>query len=790
MAISKTANIPNEEMEEDLQAEVMSVMDEDSSSFDPDLVDAMTAEEELGEAGPEEGQEAPEQAETEPAAEAVPEQQTEPTREEAAAEQAAQSDLLQSNYTNPIAKILDMLAKVFGNNTMIGNLLTSVAAKMEKTTNPVSQELAASEQKSDAGAEAKAAVMGFTMTQNSPAVMEALVGSVESENAQLTQITELAAVGAKEDPMATADVMLQFDQECKIHIDRCHPGEDASPEDIAAYETNRENAMTGLGKANASMVTDFYHARMMAERSGEPLSDEMREKMNAFTHMEGIQVDYDHWYPGVDVTVAQTEEEAIAAAEKHAQGAAYAGSNENVFENGTAVHDVAGLAAVGDNAANHNAMVASVKSLAAEDPIKTADAIKEYRTTCLEGINNYQSSSMSGDDLVMTKNKALNGFYHSQEAMVEGYYGYAMECERSGQPLPEGVQERLDEFRQWDGIEVDYAHWYPGCDVRVPLGADAADAAALKHEAALKYDGDFQNDSMDAMAKAHPEVMQDWNEQAYIDFAEDNYQDIAESPTMVAQSVKTVRQNLRENLEEDTEDLEASPVRNERLAEDYMTMGAGIQTYYDTSKRLIEQSGLPEDQKALKQSELEVAMRSQVTEFYEAASSDDRSLGQPVFTDGQKELIQFNIPGVNVSFKDYQPGMDIASGEMPSQEIEPMKEMSVEEMASLDQKNPSDLDMEGFGYVVSSHETQARSNESVFADTPSQQSQVQTPARTGEAQRKTVVPEAARETQVETPAAKPADGKKPGVDRGALAAEILGTDNIEKNAGKGHGLEY
>jgi hypothetical protein len=206
------------------------------------------------------------------------------------------------------------------------------------------------------------------------------------------------------------------------------------------------------------------------------------------------------------------------------------------------------------------------------------------------------------------------------------------------------------------------------------------------------------------------------------------------------------------------------------------------------SQDLIEGSDLSDSDKLARQHDLALAMKSQVTEFYDAASSDQQVLEQ--FTPEQLDSLRFNIPGVNVSLKDYKAGMDISSGRIPEQEVQPIQEMSVEDMARVDQKNSSDKEMEGFGYEVTSNEYQAgqSGSESMFVDTPTAPIS-QEATRTGEAQRKPDVPVQTQQTQVEPePEAVPA-GSSTKKDRGAQAEELFG--NIgSKGKGKSTELDF
>ena len=576
------------------------------------------------------------------------------------------------------------------------------------------------------------------------------------------------------------------------HINHYFPAQDAAPEIGDQMASARDQATQGLKVTNAEMVEQFYLERMKEERAGKPLSDEMRAKMALFDGMEGIEVDYEHWHPGVDISVVQTPEQAEEAALIHAQAVTYEGpelataETQDVFTNGALVTNVADLAVVGEQGPDREAIVTSVKEQAAENPVEIADAITQYSNQCYDAIIAYDE----GDEINRSamRGKALNGLSASNSAMVEGYYSQMMEFERSGETIPEDVLTRMKDFEHLPGVAVDYEHWYPGCDVSVPVGADAADAAAARHQAALQY-GPMPNEELADVTATHPEVMDEWKEQAEFDFAEDNYGEIADSPTMVAQSIRTAHNNLHENLMNEVEN------RNELLADDYMVMGAGLQTYYNTSVDLIEGAGLTDAEKATKQQELQEAMKSQVTELYTSASADDMSLGKPVFTEAQKEAMNLQIPGINVDFKDFKAGMDLTTGKIPDQEIKPVEEMTVEEMARVDQRNPSDKEMEGFGYEVMSAESSAETvRESVFVEGPSK-SVEQGQSRTGVAQRKTepvaepaVAPEA---PAVSTPVA-PDTGKNtatPG-SRGAQAEELFGNIGGGSGKSKGKGFEF
>ena len=737
-------------------------------------------------------------------------EKAEQTREEQALEEATQNDRLQSNYTNPIAQLLDMLGKAFGDSSLVGSLLTSVAAKMEKQSNPIAQANAAQEaQVADltqtVGVKAKQSVVEFTMTGDTSSVVsklaEAGMPSTEGgyvQNPAVKRIKESVEAGSaanmdsEQDALTTADAMLRFNRNGLAHIHNYQPAQDASPELAESMAVTRDQATEGLRVSNAEMVEHFYLERMKEERAGKPLSEEMKAKMAEFGDMEGIEVDYEHWHPGVSVSVAQTPEEAEEAARVHAQAVTYEGpelataETQDVFTNGTLVTNVADLAVVGEQGPDREAIVTSVKEQAAENPAEIADAITQYSNQCYDAIIAYDE----GDEVHRSamRGKALNGLSASNSAMVEGYYSQMMEFERSGETIPEDVLTRMKDFEHLPGVAVDYEHWYPGCDVSVPVGADAADAAAARHQAALQY-GPMPNEELADVTATNPAAMDEWKEQAEFDFAEDNYGEIADSPTMVAQSIRTAHNNLHDNLMNEVEN------RNELLADDYMVMGAGLQTYYNTSVDLIEGSGLTDAEKATKQQELQEAMKSQVTELYTSASADDMSLGKPVFTEAQKEAMNLQIPGINVDFKDFKAGMDLTTGKIPDQEIKPVEEMTVEEMARVDQRNPSDKEMEGFGYEVMSAESSAETvRESVFVEGPSK-SVEQGQSRTGAAQRKTE-PVAEPAVAPEAPAAStpvaPDTGKNtatPG-SRGAQAEELFGNIGGGSGKNKGKGFEF
>ena len=731
---------------------------------------------------------------------------TEQTREEHALEEATKNDKLQSSYTNPVAQLLDMIGKVFGENSVVGSLLTSVAAKMEKQSNPTGEVSAArsaqfSNSTLSAGLQAKQTVIEFTLTGDSAAVASRLAeaGTPNTEggylsNPAVNRVKSMMAVGgaanmeSETDALTTADAILRFNNDNLGHLSRYRPAQDAPQEVVDQMDSTRDQAVRGLRLSNAEMVEQFYRERMKEERAGKTLSPEMREKMARFQDMEGIEVDYDHWHPGVDVSAAQTPEEAAEAARIHGQAVTYEGpetavaETQDVFTNGTLVTNVADLAVVGEQGPDREAIVASVKEQTAADPLSVADAITQYSSDCHAAISTYDE----GDEVTRNtmRGKAMTGLSESNAAMVEGYYSQMFEMERNGETIPEDVLTRMKDFEHLPGVFVDYGHWYPGCNVSVPQGADAADAAAVRHQAALQY-GSMPNEALTDVAAAHPESMAEWQEQAEFDFAEGNYGEIADTPTMVAQSVKTAHTNLHENLMNEVDN------RNELLAEDYMTMGAGLQTYYNTSVSLIEHSGLDLAEQEVRRQELQEAMKSQVTELYTSASNDDLSLGKPVFTDAQREAMNLQIPGINVEFKDFKAGMDLTTGRIPEQEIQPVEEISVEDMARVDQKNPSDEEMEGFGYEVVSAESSAETvRESVFVEGLSPTAG-QSQSRTGVAQRKTEVePVATPEAPAATTPVAPETGKNtatPG-SRGAQAEELFG--NIGGGSGKSKDKEF
>ena len=800
MGLSKAYVEPEQEQEVDLQAEVDSMMEEDGSAFDPVALGTLeeTEAEESTEASAEVPATEAEKTPDQPEAEATAEKEAEATaaaekkaQTEAAAERAKQQDVLQSDYTNPIAQILDMIGKAL-NGTIVGTLFTSVAAKMEKTTNPAVQDIYGDKAEAESGMVAKTKVLDFMRPGNTDEVVASLADAgTPSANGgymksgAIEDIKDAVAHDASIDPTATASAILRFDKSGKGHIDAYQPRDDASEEVVAAMAEDRERATVGLRESNAAMVETYYGQMMELERSGQEIPPEAREKMSHFTEMEGINVDYDHWYQGVDVTAVQDEATATQAAEFHQKAVAYElppDDAEKLME-GTAAVGAASQQeeTKGAVSAKLEGVESTFHDRAATNPDLTANAILKWGKLGQANIDNFDTQGQA--DLEQYKADAQLGFQKISGSMVEGFYGQMMEREQAGYEIPESVRAKMDSFVGINGIEVDYGHWSTGVDVTVPIGADAADAAALRHQAEIDQ-GVLQNPEMDAVAQANPTVMEDWKDQAMIDFQENNYADVKDSPTMVHQAVVTAHENLLNNTVDEVEN------KTDILANEYMQAGAGIQTYYQTSSELIDNSDLPEDQKALMRTDLQSAMKSQVTELYESAYHDNTNLGEPIFSEDQKSTLSFNIPGVNVSFADFKPGMDVGSGLMPV-ENEPklMEEMSAEQMASLDEMNESDKEAAGCSYEVSSHALQASSgsHESVFVDTPSKP--MDQPSRTGEAQRKTTVPEVTPEA---TPDKNVPSAEKPstsGADRAKQAEDLFG-HITGANKGRGKTTDY
>lgn len=789
MAVYKLNQVESEE--DDLSAEVASLMEEDGSEFDPDKLDAEAPEA----SDPVASEESPsdEVAETSDEPEAKEEPKEEPSAEEKALQKAEEQDSLQSEYTNSFAKILDMLGNLF-KNTPIGELFSSVAAKVEKSTNPVAVAEQAPEEPVYQPAESRAQILEL-MTQDTDSVMETLsqagmeaTSTGQIENGPVAGIMSGLAEDMKTNPEGASDAILAFNTNGMGHIAKYEIPEDATPEEAELMSAHKDNATFGVQYVNQSNVEAFYYQMMLDERAGKTLSDKTLENMAKFTEMEGISVDYQHWCPGMALDQPLSEEQLASAAEQHNAWAAYH-SVEPMQKMDTQsmslmVQDVSALAELGnggsESEATMNAITQGFKEEIAEDPSATMSALWEFNTMAMQSLNGTPLPSDASveqiDALAQQRADAYNGLCKMNAAAVAGAYEQRMELERAGLPVPEELTGKF--AGNLSGVEVDYEHWYKGCDVSVPLTADAADAAALRHEATLQGNEDMPTLEMMQAANAHPEVMEDWRDQAEIDFQENNYQLVSESPATVAQSVRVAHENLYNNHVAEVEN------KNEILANDYLAMGAGLQEYYNTSKDLIEGSDLSDSAKLAKQRDLASAMKSQVTEFYNAASSDQQVLEQ--FTPEQLDSLRFNIPGVNVSLKDYKAGMDISSGRIPDQEVQPIEEMSVADMARVDQKNSSDKEMEGFGYEVTSSEYQAgqAGGESMFVDTPTAPISPEA-TRTGEAQRKTEVP-VQTQTQVEPePEATPVETTKK--DRGAQAEELFG--NIG-GKGKGKSTEF
>ena len=182
MGLSKAYVEPEQEQEVDLQAEVDSMMEEDGSAFDPVALGTLeeTEVEESTEASAEVPATEAEKTPDQPEAEATAEKEAEATaaaekkaQTEAAAERAKQQDVLQSDYTNPIAQILDMIGKAL-NGTIVGTLFTSVAAKMEKTTNPAVQDIYGDKAEAESGMVAKTKVLDFMRPGNTDEVVASL----------------------------------------------------------------------------------------------------------------------------------------------------------------------------------------------------------------------------------------------------------------------------------------------------------------------------------------------------------------------------------------------------------------------------------------------------------------------------------------------------------------------------------------------------------------------------------------------------------------------------------------
>lgn len=230
------------------------------------------------------------------------------------------------NYTNGLARALDNIGNAFPENSAFGDFFHKLAEQVESRFGSFTSSEQMTEDMRDefdkeimtrnggvAPSEVKEAVAEVTTSQDSAAFVEELKetaqamesgGSTElaSDN-MVANLTTTIETNAEIHPGDTAEAVKMFNDASVAHID-------------AVYEpgsAEHTEAMESLATVTAGMTEPVYEGALEAEKRGE-LSEADKESLNTLTDNEGVEVAYEAYTPGADITAAKTGDAADVAA--------------------------------------------------------------------------------------------------------------------------------------------------------------------------------------------------------------------------------------------------------------------------------------------------------------------------------------------------------------------------------------------------------------------------------------------------------------------------------------------
>ena len=232
----------------------------------------------------------------------------------------------EGDYTNGIARALDNIGNVFPEDSALNKFFKQLADKVEERfgsftssaemTEDMREELTTEIVTRDGGeafSESKDAVVAATSTANAEdfvAELHETAQSMESGESTVTvadnnvaAMTTVIEKNAELNPGDTAEAVQLFNDAAQAQIDAAY--EPGSAEHTAA--------MDSLATVTAGMTEPVYEGALEAEKRGELAAGD-KETLNALADNEGVEVAYEAYTPGADITAPNTGDAADVAA--------------------------------------------------------------------------------------------------------------------------------------------------------------------------------------------------------------------------------------------------------------------------------------------------------------------------------------------------------------------------------------------------------------------------------------------------------------------------------------------
>ena len=342
---------------------------------------------------------------------------------------------------------------------------------------------------------------------------------------------------------------------------------------------------------------------------------------------------------------------------------------------------------------------AAVTDTATATPVETGEALQMFNDEAKAHIDAaYTPGSAEHQAAMDSLSTVMTG-------MTGTYYEAVMENEATGvKPLSVEDKAKIDGLNV-EGVQVTYSEFLPGDDVSVGKSAATAKASAREHEM-IAEEAKLSTEALQEQEEADVLKASDGSSYANVSEREkasnDAMQSKARQQCLTDGFIQAEKANefsdfdhvhiaFREKagqLRTEVADQRSlagtgqTPELQAQTADSYMAMMHGVQAYNDAAVQAIQEK-YANDPRGMARATNGLAknMRVMVTDAFNLLKDDDGALGFLSEAD-KAELDQMSFTGVNVKYSEYEKGMDLKSGEMPSGEQ--FKERSLEEMANPD----------------------------------------------------------------------------------------------------------
>lgn len=342
------------------------------------------------------------------------------------------------------------------------------------------------------------------------------------------------------------------------------------------------------------------------------------------------------------------------------------------------------------------------------DPVDTAKALQFFNNTAVISI---EQGSKNG---TVDREQAMQDLSDVMSDMTEDFYRSTRENELKGTyTLSEQEIQQIDEMTV-AGVTVKYSDYQLGDDVSQGKSAGFPEAVSVNYGKdvqnvqAAAQDGDIlkrsdgssyenvserERQSNEAMkAQARSIVLSDGMIAADKASERTGFDEIHIAMDNMTNGLRSESFKKRQIAGGNTDDVKQS------TAESYMTMMHGIQAYNDEAVKAI-QDKYADDPSGLQRASngLGKTMRAIVKDAFDVVKNDDAAL-QFLSKEDKAELDSMVFTGVNVSYSDYEKGMDLRKGSDLSS-----GSAFKEEVVSSDPQY-SDEERELYGNQFDSHE--------------------------------------------------------------------------------------